>query len=109
LIAHIALVVFINSQPQIHGADQRVGIARARLIAGELLQNEPRIRLIGVERTNNVIAVAPRLGTVSILLVAVRFGVAHQVEPVPGPLFSVMRAGQQAIDQPLVCIGPILD
>ena len=34
-----------------------------------------------------------------------RLGVAHQVEPVPGPAFAVVRRGEQPIDDLLVGAG----
>src|SRR5438094_248580 len=43
-----------------------------------------------------------------IWLVAVRFGVAHEVEPVPGPVLAMVRAGQEAIDEALVGIGTVV-
>ena len=43
-----------------------------------------------------------------VLAVAVRLGVAHQVEPVPRPSLAVSRRSQQAVDQPLVGIGRIV-
>ncbi len=76
-----------------------------KLVAGELLADEAVVRLVVVERADDVVAVAPgaRLGVVA--LVAVGLGEADEVEPVPAPLLAVARRGEQAVDEPFVGVG----
>jgi hypothetical protein len=64
--------------------------------------------LILVEGVDDVVAVAPggRLGTVA--LVAVGFGIAGDVEPVPRPAFAVFGPVKQAIDDVLIGIGRLV-
>ena len=71
LVPHVALVVFINAQPQVHRRYQRVRIAAACLVARELLQHELRIGLIAVEGPNHVIAIVIGFVAIRVELVAV--------------------------------------
>ena len=48
------------------------------------------------------------MGPDAILVVAMRLGEVDQVDPVSRPPLAMVRAGQQAIDQPLVGIGGIV-
>ncbi len=78
-------------------------------VAGDLLLDESGVRLVVVERLDQVIAVGPGVAPDAVLVVAVRLGEVDQVHPVPRPALAVMRAGQQAIDQPLVGVGGVVD
>lgn len=59
---------------------------------------------IAVEGADDVVAISPdeRLGTIT--FVAVGFGVSNQIQPVPGPVFSVVRGVQELFDE----CGPVL-
>ena len=54
------------------------------------------VRQVGVERPDDVVAVAPGVGDLEVELVAVRLGVADEVEPVPAPALAVVRATRAA-------------
>src|SRR5207253_10061562 len=54
-----------------------------------------------VEGANHVVAIAPRVWTVVVVLESARVGVARHIEPVSAPPLSVVRRGQQRIDQSL--------
>ena len=108
LPAHVALVVLVGPQPEKAGGDLELGVVRIELVAGELLGEEAVVGLVGVERADDVVAVAPGVGANGILAIAVRLGIADQVEPVPRPSLAVPRRGQQAVDQALVGIGRIV-
>ena len=69
--------------------DDRVRGQRLELVTGDLLLNEPVVGLVRVEGADHVVAVAPSLRLRAIALVAVRLGVADEVEPVPPPFFAV--------------------
>ena len=77
-------------------ATRAVGVAGERLVAGELLDDEAVVRLVGVERADDVVAVPPGVGPGLVELVAVGVGVAGQVEPVPAPALAVVRARRAA-------------
>ena len=71
-------------------------VAGERLVAGELLEDEAVVRLVGVEGADDVVAVAPGVGPRFVELVAVGLGVAGEVEPVPAPALAVVRARRAA-------------
>ena len=87
-------------------ASMPVAGAGKQHVAGHLFLDEPAVRLVLVERPDHVIAVRPGVGARLVLVVAVGVAVMDHVEPVPAPALAVVRAGQQAVDQPLVGVGP---
>ena len=90
------------------GGDQGVVIARLHLVPGELEREEPVVGQVGVERADDPVAISPGVGPLGVELEAVGVGIMGQVEPVLAPPLAVMGAGQQAIDQPLVGIRPVI-
>src|SRR5207237_10314662 len=56
------------------------------------------VRLVRVEALDHVVAIAPGVGAVHVVLIPVGFGEAHDIEPVSTPLFAVMRRSQETID-----------
>ena len=52
------------------GSDKTVVVRVVEFVAGELLDNEAVVRLVLVERFNDIVAVAPRVEIVAIMLVA---------------------------------------
>ena len=80
-----------------------------QFVAGELLEQEAVVRLVGVEDADDVVAIAPGVRPGQILLaLALGVGVAGQVEPVPAPALAVARRGQQPVDQLLVGVGSLV-
>ena len=75
-------------------------------VAGDLLDGEPVEGHVGVEGVDHPLAVAPGVGPGLIFLIAVRVGVAGEVEPLAGPFFAVVRGGQIAVDESLVGVRP---
>ena len=70
-------------------------------VARHLLDHEPVVRHVLVERLHDPVAVCPYLSG-PVLLVAVRVGVASRVKPCAPPSLSVVRGGEQTVHQPLV-------
>ena len=68
-------------------------------IAGELFCDEAVVRLVFVERLDDVIAVAPSVGVVVVVLVTGRIRVAHDVQPMAAPTFAVARRFEQPVDE----------
>ena len=66
-----------------------------------MLAHEGIIGHVGVERTNDVVAVLVGIGNDKIALVPARFGVPHKVQPVPRPTLTELRRCQQLIHHPL--------
>ena len=104
---HIALVVLINPMAQIHCGRERLAIGGVDFIAGDLLAYKSVVRLVGIERVDDVIAIAPRLRPEMVGVVAVGIRVAHEVQPKPRLPFAKARAGQQPVDERCVCGIPI--
>jgi len=69
------------------------------LVAGDLLPDEQVVRLVAVERVDDVVAVTPRMRHVGVALVAGGVGVAGEVEPVARPAFAVTWIVEQPVDQ----------
>lgn len=70
-------------------------------VAGDVFGYESVVRQVCVERADDVIAIAMRLGDLEVEFVALRLGEADEVEPVPAPAFAVSGRGEQAIDDAL--------
>ena len=89
LPAGVALVVLVGPQPEVAGRDAKFGVVGIELVAGELLGQESIIRFVGIQALDDVVAISPRGGSIGILAVSVRLGVADQVEPVARPSLAV--------------------
>ncbi len=73
-------------------------------VAGDLLAEELVVGFIVVEGIDDVVAIAPGVGDGEVGGLAGRVGIAHDIEPVPSPALTVVRRGQQPIDQPFVSV-----
>ena len=69
------------------------------LVASQLLANEPIVGLVRVEGFDDVVAIAPGVRFCAVTFVAVALGVTHKVKPVASPTFTVVRRGEQAVDE----------
>ena len=58
----IPLIPLIDPVPQIHRSDQCIAVARINFVAGKLFDNQPIIRLVFIERSNQIVAVVMRSG-----------------------------------------------
>ena len=76
-------------------------IVRFKFITGQLPAHKRVERQIVIEAADNEIAIMVRRGAVRVAFLSIAIGVANHVQPMPRPAFSVMRAGQQFIDQRL--------
>ncbi len=87
-----------GSQPQKCGGDLGGSVGALDLIARQLLDQKPVVRLVLVEGVDHVVAVSPGVRLVAVALVAVGFGVTDDIQPMPRPALSILRAGQQVIN-----------
>ena len=71
-------------------------------VAGQLFRDECGVGLVLVEGADDVIAVGPGVVAEVVLLVAVAFAEADDVEPVAAPAFAIARGGEEAVDDFLV-------
>ena len=83
------------------GGDDVVGHSVGQEITGDLPDRECVERHVVVERLNHPVAIRPDR-PLAILLVAVRVGVAGEIEPAAGPPLAIPRAGKQAVDEAFV-------
>ena len=82
--------------------------AEGEQVAGELLGEEPVERLVGVERGDHVVAIAPGVVVGEVLVRAVGVGVTRDVEPVTAPALAEFGAGQERIDDPRERVGSVV-
>src|SRR5262249_20103536 len=101
-LADLTLIALVDPMAEGAGNGQRVRVFWSNLVTGELFPDEPVVRLIVIERTDDVIAVAPGLGSIVIAPMSVRLRVSHEVQPVSTPAFAMARTCQQTADQDLV-------
>ena len=87
-----------------HG-HERFGVPRIQLVAGNLLADEAVVRLVVVERLNDVIAIAPHVGTRGVGFEAVAVRVARDVEPMARPALAVPRRREQPVHHALPRAG----
>ena len=71
--SHVSLVVFVEVQPPQRGGNPSVWIVRVDFVSGNLLGDELRVGLIGVERSNDVVAISPQVRSEVVLAIPVRF------------------------------------
>ena len=94
----LVLQVVLEPEPQIAGARTSIRRVRPNLVAGDLLFDEPVVRLVLVERPDHVIAISPGFRTVAIVLEAAGVGIADHIEPVPAPALAVVRRSKKILD-----------
>ena len=87
------------------GSDARLGAGGPELVAGDLLLDEPVVRLVGVERVDYVIPVAPCVRAGLVGLEPLAFREARQIEPVTGPGLAVTRRREQPVHDARECLG----
>ena len=78
--------------------DYRRLVAIWNFVAGDLLSNKTIKRHVTIESIDDPISILPRARLLRIALVAIGFGESCNVQPVSGPSFSVVRRGEQSID-----------
>ena len=79
-------------------ASGRLSSPSGELVGGDLLDDEPVVGQVVVERADDLVAVGVRVRVAALLLedVALGVGVAGDVEPVPAPALAVVRARRAA-------------
>src|SRR5215510_12315505 len=90
------------------GGDQSVRDFRPQFVARDLLFDESVVWLVFVERLDDVIAIAPRVGASLVGLEPLALRVTRQVQPVARPLLAVMRAAEQAVNHLLKRPGRVI-
>ena len=98
-------VALIGPHEQVARGDLGGRILGEEFIPGDLLGEELVVGEVAVEGLNDPVAVFPREGTDRVGVVAGGFGEAHDIEPLAAPVFAIVGAGEQPVDQPFVRIG----
>ena len=94
LHAGVALVPFVNAEPKESGANQSFRIVRGEFIGCQLFPDELVVGLVFVERTDDIVPVAPGVGTVAVGTIAITFSIAYHIEPVLSPALAIARTGE---------------
>ena len=84
------------------------GFGFRQQVSGELLLQESIERLVGIERRDHVVAIAPGFGIGEIVIHAVAVGVPGDVQPVSAPPLAVARRGQQPFNHASEGIGRLV-
>ena len=85
--------------------DQPVMRDIGKLVARQLFFQKLVVREILVEGLDDVIPIAPRIGAIEIMFVAVGVGIPRHVQPVPAPALAVLRRFKQPVKQLFPCVG----
>ena len=85
-----------------------VAVVRAQDIAGKLFADELVVRLVVVERLDDVITIGRGIFARRVLLEPGRLGEANNVEPMPRPPFAVTAGCEQALDEPVLSVRPFV-
>ena len=85
--------------------ESRSGI-HSESIASNLLPDELIIRLVVIQRLDDIVAIRIGVLPIAVRLESVGFGEAGDVQPVSAPAFTIAGAGQNTIHQLLHRIGP---
>ena len=74
------------------------------LVASDLFGEEQVVRLVLVERLDDVVAIAPCVGPMHVVLETTGVGVPRHVKPVAPVALAVVRRREKRIDQALPCL-----
>ena len=77
-----------RSRGQESQRDRGLRIVGKQHVPRDLFLHEPAIRLVGVQRLDQVVAIRPGMLANPVLIVAMRLGEVGGVEPVPGPALA---------------------
>ena len=86
------------SEPEVAGSDHGLGGRLRHFVPCQLFDDELVERLVGVQRVDHVIAIPPDKRLLGIALVAVAVGVTHDIQPVPGPAFTISWSRQEFVN-----------
>ena len=86
----------------------RLFTGRLQQVARDLFPDELIVRLVLVERVNDIVAVAECVDIGQVFVEPVAIGITRDVEPVASPFFAVVRRSQQPIDDFAKGIGRLI-
>ena len=77
-----------RTRRQKSGRNDAFGGVVGQDIAGDLLAHKLGDRLVGIQAIDDIVTVGPRVGSRLVLVVAVGFGVAREIQPMLPPFFT---------------------
>src|SRR6185312_4441293 len=89
----------VRTSDQESGGDQRIAVARAEHIAGELQPGEFVIRQVTIERIDDPVAILPGVGAQLVSLESLALTIADNVEPVSRPTLAIGRRTEQSLNE----------
>ena len=105
---NIARDQVLRTGAKIACGDQGFRAGGGDFVACQLFANKTVVGLVGIEGVDDVVAVAPGMGSFFIQFEAVGVGITDDVEPFQSPAFTIGRGGHQAIDKLFVSIGGLI-
>ena len=86
-----------NVRRRLRALEQKFDV-RFEQVACEMFAKETVVGHVGIQCSDYIIAILPGVRLESVAFVAVGLGEPHQVQPIPGPALTIMRAGKQVVD-----------
>ena len=83
--------IYPGSGSQESGGNARLMSGVVELISRQLFGNKLVVRFVIVESSNDIIAIAPGVGPVYILFIAIGVGITGYIQPVAAPAFPILR------------------
>ena len=85
--------------------DHRLWIIGRDDIARDLFPQKLIVGLVGIQRSNDVIAITPGMGTQLVALETMRVRIVRNVQPMARPTFAIMLGGKQTVHQSIISQG----
>ena len=98
----VGRLVIPDSESIKTGGDQRFQIPVFDFVASQLVDEEVIDRLVLVDRIDYPVAISPCRWFGSVPFVSVGVGISNRIEPVAGPLHTVLWRGEVSINHLLV-------
>ena len=83
-------------------------VIRIGFITGNLFREEACVGLVGVEAPDYIVAIAPCVGSVEVIMEPRTVCIPGKVEPVASPSFTVSGTGQQFVQGSFIGIGTFI-
>ncbi len=97
--------VLAQRSQAIEAAGNEIGfVVRVHLVACQLFLHELVVRLVLVETRDYIVPEAVSVRPMRVVLITVRFGEPHHIQPVPPPLLAITRGIQQSVDQMFISL-----
>ncbi len=96
-VSRIPFIRIVTAERRRHAS---LWIVRPHLVASDLLLHEPVVGFVLVQRFNDIIAIAPDIGSIFVGAEAVAFRVTRRVQPMSRPPLAIVWRRRAADRQP---------